>query len=88
VDHEGIAGFRALGYMARPPAPAGGTVATRDTLRHAANVLAEAGGRPLQGYRTRSSCDGWPTRRPAARPQRRHPAHQTLRCLSPLPGLL
>jgi hypothetical protein len=31
-----------------PPTPAGGTVATRDTLRHAANVLAEAGGRPVR----------------------------------------
>ncbi len=30
-----------------PPAPAGGTVIARDTLRHAANVLAESGGRPL-----------------------------------------
>jgi chloride channel protein, CIC family len=28
--------------------PVGGTVSTRDTLRHAANVLAEAGGRPLR----------------------------------------
>jgi chloride channel protein, CIC family len=28
--------------------PVGGTVSTRDTLRHAANILAEAGGRPLQ----------------------------------------
>ncbi|GAA1440545.1 hypothetical protein GCM10009641_50950 [Mycobacterium cookii] len=30
-----------------PRMPTGGTVGTRDTLRHAANVLAEAGGRPL-----------------------------------------
>ena len=28
--------------------PVGGTVSTRDTLRHAANVLAEADGRPLR----------------------------------------
>jgi chloride channel protein, CIC family len=28
--------------------PVGGTVGTRDTLRHAANILAEAGGRPLR----------------------------------------
>jgi len=31
-----------------PPVPAAGTVGIRDTLRHAANVLAEAGGRPVQ----------------------------------------
>jgi chloride channel protein, CIC family len=31
-----------------PKTPVGGTVSTRDTLRHAANVLAEAGGRPLR----------------------------------------
>jgi chloride channel protein, CIC family len=31
-----------------PKVPVGGTVSTRDTLRHAANVLAEAGGRPLR----------------------------------------
>ncbi len=31
-----------------PDAPVGGTVGTRDTLRHAANVLAESGGRPLR----------------------------------------
>jgi chloride channel protein, CIC family len=30
-----------------PPVPVGGTISTRDTLRHAANVLAEASGRPL-----------------------------------------
>ncbi|OBK39276.1 chloride channel protein [Mycobacterium sp. 1245111.1] len=30
-----------------PPVAVGGTISTRDTLRHAANVLAEAGGRPL-----------------------------------------
>ena len=30
-----------------PQSPVGGTVTTRDTLRHAANVLAESGGRPL-----------------------------------------
>lgn len=28
--------------------PVGGTVGTRDTLRHAANVLAESGGRPVR----------------------------------------
>jgi chloride channel protein, CIC family len=28
--------------------PVGGTIGTRDTLRHAANVLAEANGRPLR----------------------------------------
>ncbi len=31
-----------------PLVPVGGTIGTRDTLRHAANVLAEAGGRPLR----------------------------------------
>ena len=31
-----------------PPVPVGGTIGIRDTLRHAANVLAEAGGRPVQ----------------------------------------
>ena len=31
-----------------PLVPVGGTVGIRDTLRHAANVLAEAGGRPVQ----------------------------------------
>jgi CIC family chloride channel protein len=31
-----------------PLVPVGGTIGIRDTLRHAANVLAEAGGRPLQ----------------------------------------
>ena len=31
-----------------PDAPVGGTVGPRDTLRHAANVLAESGGRPLR----------------------------------------
>jgi H+/Cl- antiporter ClcA len=31
-----------------PSAPAGGTVVARDTLRHAATVLAESGGRPLR----------------------------------------
>jgi chloride channel protein, CIC family len=31
-----------------PPVPVGGTIGPRDTLRHAANVLAEAGGRPLR----------------------------------------
>ena len=30
-----------------PMVPVAGTIGTRDTLRHAANVLAEAGGRPL-----------------------------------------
>jgi chloride channel protein, CIC family len=30
------------------PVPVGGTIGPRDTLRHAANVLAEAGGRPLR----------------------------------------
>lgn len=36
--------------MRREPSPVdtGGTVAPRDTLRHAANVLAESGGRPLR----------------------------------------
>jgi chloride channel protein, CIC family len=32
----------------RSDVPVGGTVGTRDTLRHAANILAEAGGRPLR----------------------------------------
>jgi CIC family chloride channel protein len=31
-----------------PLVPVGGTIGTRDTLRHAANVLAGAGGRPLR----------------------------------------
>lgn len=31
-----------------PPAPAGGTVGTKATLRHAANVFAESDGRPLR----------------------------------------
>jgi hypothetical protein len=30
-----------------PTVPVGGKVGVRDTLRHAANILAEAGGRPL-----------------------------------------
>jgi chloride channel protein, CIC family len=35
-------------HAAPSDVPVGGTVSTRDTLRHAANLLAEAGGRPLR----------------------------------------
>jgi chloride channel protein, CIC family len=35
-------------HAAPSDVPVGGTVSTRDTLRHAANVIAEAGGRPLR----------------------------------------
>ena len=35
-------------HVEPPLVPVGGTIGTRDTLRHAANVLAEAGGRPLR----------------------------------------
>lgn len=35
-------------HLEPSPIPPGGVVETRDTLRHAANVLAESGGRPLQ----------------------------------------
>jgi chloride channel protein, CIC family len=35
-------------HAAPSDVPVGGTVSTRDTLRHAANILAEAGGRPLR----------------------------------------
>ena len=37
-----------MGRQAQSSDHVGGTVGTRDTLRHAANVLAEAGGRPLR----------------------------------------
>ena len=93
MDHEGIAGFRALGYLARPPAPVGGTVATRDTSRHAANALAEAGGRPLQVVSPDGTEQGHLVMDDLL-VARLHDLnedtlrHQTLRCLSPLPGLL
>jgi chloride channel protein, CIC family len=35
-------------HAAPSDVPVGGTISTRDTLRHAANVIAEAGGRPLR----------------------------------------
>jgi chloride channel protein, CIC family len=35
-------------HPGEPDVPVGGTVGPRDTLRHAANVLAESGGRPLR----------------------------------------
>lgn len=35
-------------HLGAPDIPASGTVGTRDTLRHAANVLAESGGGPLR----------------------------------------